>query len=376
MDENIRCFAVLFVSLVVYGYDGIYGEFSPLSKNYLTCLIDAATFHSDLQTSFCVGSNPDLNVWHQTQEECNKICTIKSQNVSCSDPDIGMARFQFDVNLPVNTYSFGKCKLCFNITQINITCMLNKTSMNSEPHSTENEEITTSKIIYESYSTQNVEVNTAEMKSEPYSTKNVEITTTEMKSEQHSTQNEETTTSKMIYKSHSSQTVEVNTAEMKSEPHSTKNEDITTSKVIYEPSLTQNVAKSSGDKVELIVAAGFSGAVFGSLVTLGIWFLQRKMSKDKLWKKRSTVQNPTYNDSSRSSNPQIEPAVSLGNQYFDIVPKNNQNYTQTEESAIYNHLNEKPENTEDTESPYDHAQYKQNQPDTILDSDYMHINKQ
>ena len=53
----------------------------------------------------------------------------------------------------------------------------------------------------------------------------------------------------------------------------------------------------------------------------------------------------------------------------------NQSYTQTEESAIYNHLHEKTENTEDTESPYDHAQYQKNQPDTILDSDYMHINK-
>lgn len=39
----------------------------------------------------------------------------------------------------------------------------------------------------------------------------------------------------------------------------------------------------TGDKTEFVVAAGFSGAVFGALVTLGIWFLQRKMSKDKFW---------------------------------------------------------------------------------------------
>ena len=103
----------------------------------------------------------DLNVWHQTQEECNKICTITTQNASCSDPDkLGITRFQFDINLPKSAYSFGKCKSCFNITQINITCMLNKTSMNSEPHSTKNEEITASKIIYEPHSTQNVEITT------------------------------------------------------------------------------------------------------------------------------------------------------------------------------------------------------------------------
>ena len=39
----------------------------------------------------------------------------------------------------------------------------------------------------------------------------------------------------------------------------------------------------TGDKVELIVAAGFSGAVFGALFTISIWILQRKVSKDNLW---------------------------------------------------------------------------------------------
>ena len=53
----------------------------------------------------------------------------------------------------------------------------------------------------------------------------------------------------------------------------------------------------------------------------------------------------------------------------------NQSFNPEEESAIYNHLNEKLENTQETDSPYDHAQYQKNQPDTILDSDYMHINK-
>ena len=175
----------------------------------------------------------DLNAWHQTQEECNKICIIKSQNASCSDPDkSGMAWFQFDINLPVNMYSFGKCKSCFNITQINTTCMLNKTSIISEPHSTENEEITTSKMIYESHSTQNVEVNTAEMKSKPHSTKNVEITTTEMKSEPDSSNNEEITTSKVIYEPHLTQNVAKNAEEMISKPHSTQYWEITTMNMI------------------------------------------------------------------------------------------------------------------------------------------------
>ena len=60
---------------------------------------------------------------------------------------------------------------------------------------------------------------------------------------------------------------------------------------------------------------------------------------------------------------------------FILYVFQNQSYTPKEDGTIYNHLNEKPENSEDTDSPYDHAQYQQSQPDTILDSDYMHINK-
>ena len=98
----------------------------------------------------------DPNVWHQEHDECNKICTIQSQNLSCFDTHTAVrAVFQFDINLPVNMYSFGVCKSCFNITQINITCMSDTRSMKSEPQSTQRVEITTSKIISESYSTQN-----------------------------------------------------------------------------------------------------------------------------------------------------------------------------------------------------------------------------
>ena len=39
----------------------------------------------------------------------------------------------------------------------------------------------------------------------------------------------------------------------------------------------------TGDKTELIVAAGFCGAVIGALITIGIWMLQRKLSMDKMW---------------------------------------------------------------------------------------------
>ena len=69
-----------------------------------------------------------------------------------------ITQFQFDINLTVNAYSFVKCKSCFNITQINITCTLNKTSMKFEPHSTQNEEVTTSKMIFEPCSNQTEEI--------------------------------------------------------------------------------------------------------------------------------------------------------------------------------------------------------------------------
>lgn len=89
----------------------------------------------------------DLSVWHQKHEECNRICTIKSQNVSCSNRDKAViSRFQFDINLPVNVFRAGKCKSCFNVTHITITCKLNQTSMKSEPKTTQNGEIFTAEM--------------------------------------------------------------------------------------------------------------------------------------------------------------------------------------------------------------------------------------
>lgn len=154
----------------------------------MACLLYAATFYENLQSSFCYGSNPgvyiyillevitnvnlsmnlilnfnakfifliiDPSVWHQEHEECNKICTIRLQSLPCSDNDTrGIAVFQFDINLPVHMYTYGKCKSCFNITKINITCML----LTSEPHSIQNEEITTWKIITDPYSTDNEKI--------------------------------------------------------------------------------------------------------------------------------------------------------------------------------------------------------------------------
>ena len=38
----------------------------------------------------------------------------------------------------------------------------------------------------------------------------------------------------------------------------------------------------TGDKVEIIVAAVLSGAVFGALITVGIWILKQKLSIE-LW---------------------------------------------------------------------------------------------
>lgn len=93
----------------------------------------------------------DSNVWHQGHEECNKICTIKSLNLSCSDNNTPVrAVFKFDINLPRNVYIIGFCKSCFNVTQIDITCTLDIRSVKSEPLSTHNEEITTSKMISKS----------------------------------------------------------------------------------------------------------------------------------------------------------------------------------------------------------------------------------
>lgn len=101
----------------------------------------------------------DSNVWHPEHEDCNKICTIQTQDLSCSDTHTAVrAVFQFDINIPVNSYSFGVCQSCFNITQINITCMFNIRSKTSEPQSTQTVEITTSKIISESNATQNEEI--------------------------------------------------------------------------------------------------------------------------------------------------------------------------------------------------------------------------
>ena len=143
-------------------------------------------------------------MWHEQHKECNRICIIKSQNLSCfdnaSDSDV-RAAFKFDINLPISTYYFGKCKSCFNITQINITCLLNKTRMEYESHSIQNKEITTAKIIYELHSTQNEEITTSKMIHESQSTQNLEITTVEMMSEPHSTQNGEITSTKIISRS-------------------------------------------------------------------------------------------------------------------------------------------------------------------------------
>ena len=101
-------------------------------------------------------------MWYEDYEDCNKICTIKSQNLSCFDPPTKVkAVLQFDINLPVNTYSFGTCKSCFNFTLINITCTLVIKSTKFEPCSTQNEETITSKIISEPFSTQNEELTTS-----------------------------------------------------------------------------------------------------------------------------------------------------------------------------------------------------------------------
>ena len=144
----------------------------------------------------------DPNVLHEEHEECSKICIIKSQNLSCSNNETAVkALFQFDINLPKNAYSFGKCRSCFNVTQINITCILDKTSMKYEPYSTKNKEITTAEIIYESHSTQNDEITTSKMIHEPHSTQNGELTTVDIISEPHSTQNGEITTTKLISRS-------------------------------------------------------------------------------------------------------------------------------------------------------------------------------
>lgn len=88
----------------------------------------------------------DLNVWNQDHKGCNRICTIKSENLTCSDTDMVKSLFQFDINLPVNVFSTGTCKSCFNITEITITCKLNMTNMQSESHSTQNLEITTAEM--------------------------------------------------------------------------------------------------------------------------------------------------------------------------------------------------------------------------------------
>ena len=94
----------------------------------------------------------DPNVWYKGQETCNKICTIKSQNLSCSDNNTAArAVFQFDIKqLPINAHNFGLCKSCSNVTQINITCKFDIRSVKFEPHMTQHEEITTEKMILNS----------------------------------------------------------------------------------------------------------------------------------------------------------------------------------------------------------------------------------
>ena len=39
----------------------------------------------------------------------------------------------------------------------------------------------------------------------------------------------------------------------------------------------------TGDKFEIIVAAVVSGTVFGVLITIGVWILKGKLSKENLW---------------------------------------------------------------------------------------------
>ena len=39
----------------------------------------------------------------------------------------------------------------------------------------------------------------------------------------------------------------------------------------------------TGDKVEIIAAAVVSGTVFGVLITIGVWILKGKLSKENLW---------------------------------------------------------------------------------------------
>lgn len=92
-----------------------------------------------------------MSMWHQNHEECKGMCTIKTKSLPCSDPDNGVrVQFHFNVKLPVNAYNFGTCKSCLNITQISITCMLGIRSTATEPNSTQNEEITTPKMISKS----------------------------------------------------------------------------------------------------------------------------------------------------------------------------------------------------------------------------------
>ncbi|XP_078340872.1 uncharacterized protein LOC144627519 [Crassostrea virginica] len=101
----------------------------------------------------------------------------------------------------------------------------------------------------------------------------------------------------------------------------------------------------TGDKVEIIVAAVVSGTVFGILITIGVWTLKGKLSKQNLWKGRFIAQRPTTNETPKSSH--SEAVVSIENQYLEINPQNNfesshytclkKSYLPKEERAVYDH---------------------------------------
>lgn len=220
------------------------------NKSYfsLTCLKYAGYFYEHLLLPFCDGTNPGkyiyylnmallisiyldllihfynifiliiidlIDVWHEGHKECNRTCTMKSQNISCSDNNTAIkAVFQFDITLPVSTYNFGKCHSCFNITLIDVLCKLNVTNMKAELSSTQSVQITTSEMTSDPQLTQNVETATSEMISDPQLTQKVETATSEMISEPHLTQNVEITTAETISESHLSQNGEMTTPKM------------------------------------------------------------------------------------------------------------------------------------------------------------------
>nr|XP_022296634.1 uncharacterized protein LOC111106302 isoform X2 [Crassostrea virginica] len=136
-----------------------------------------------------------------------------------------------------------------------------------------------------------------------------------------------------------------------SEPQSTQTVEITTSKIISESYSTQNeeitskmISKCSGDKVEDIVAAVVSGTVFGVLITIGVWILKGKLSKENLWRVRFIAQRHTNKESPKTS--LSDPAVSIENHYLEITHNNfesshytslKKSYSPKEESAVYDH---------------------------------------